>query len=87
MLNDLKFAFRQLLKNPGSTAIAIITLALGIGATTAICSVLNTVVLNPVPGPDWDQVMQIAKRNYDTRDNTPRLWGVSSLVLEALRHE
>jgi len=46
-MNDLKFAFRQLLKNLGFTAVAVLTLALGIGANTAFFSLISAVVLRP----------------------------------------
>ena len=58
-MNDLKFAFRQLLKNPGFTAVAVLTLALGIGATTAIFSVVYAVVLRSLPFPESERLVAI----------------------------
>ena len=55
-MNDLKFAFRQLLKNPGFTAVAVLTLALGIGATTAIFSMINGLLLRPLPYRDSERL-------------------------------
>src|SRR6266508_589356 len=58
-MTDLKFALRQLLKNPGFTAVAVLTLALGIMATTAMYSVIYAVVLDPFPYKDVDQLMSV----------------------------
>src|ERR687887_486666 len=48
-MNDLKFAFRQLVKNPGFTAVAVLSLALGIGVNTMLFSFFNAYLLRPVP--------------------------------------
>jgi hypothetical protein len=58
-MNDLKFAFRQFAKNPGLTAIAIISLALGIAANTTIFSFVNVLLLRPPPVEKADELWQI----------------------------
>src|SRR2546421_9064143 len=56
-MNDLKFAFRQLLKNPGFTAVAVLTLALGVGANTAIFSLIDAVLLRMLPVKHPEQLV------------------------------
>src|SRR6266702_4788879 len=58
-MSDLKFGFRQLLKNPGFTAVAVLTLALGIGANTALFTVLNAFLLRPLPYREPDRTVAI----------------------------
>src|SRR5437762_3951996 len=61
-MHDLKFALRQLLKNPGFTAVAVLTLALGIGANTAIFSVVNGVLIRPLPFKDPERLVMVFER-------------------------
>jgi len=59
MIGDFKQAFRSLMRRPGYAAAFITTLGLGIGANTAIFSVVNGVLLQPLPYPDADRIMYL----------------------------
>jgi putative ABC transport system permease protein len=60
-MNDLRYAFRMLLKNPGFTFAALITLALGIASSTAIFSVIDGVLLHPLPYPESDKIITLSR--------------------------
>src|SRR5260370_38490582 len=59
IFHDLRYTLRQLRKSPGFTAVAVVTLALGIGATTAIYTVLYATVLAPMPYPNAEQLVMV----------------------------
>src|SRR5687767_13329095 len=59
IFRDVRYALRMLLRNPGFTTIALLTFAVGIGVNTAVFSVLNGVLLRPLPYPDADRIMMM----------------------------
>ncbi|HST31781.1 MAG TPA: ABC transporter permease [Chthoniobacterales bacterium] len=67
-MNHLRLAFRQLIKNPAFSAVAILTLALGIGANTAIFSIVNSVLLRPLPYPDANRIMVVNESSGPGQD-------------------
>ena len=67
---DLRFGARMLIKNPSFTLIAILTLALGIGANAAIFTVINAVVFNPLPYPNESRLVVIREHRTDNSNDS-----------------
>ena len=59
LFQDVRYGWRMLLKNPGFTMVATLALALGIGANSAIFSIINAIVLKPLPFDDLDRIVAV----------------------------
>jgi len=73
LTGDIRYGLRSLLKNPGFSAVAVLSLALGIGATTSMFSLIYAVLLHPVPYADWQRLVYPIYLN-DDQPGSPERW-------------
>ncbi len=70
LTQDLRYAWRSLMKNPGFTVVTLLSLTLGIGANTAIFSLINALMIRPLPGVDQpDRLVRLTNGNYSYRSS------------------
>jgi putative ABC transport system permease protein len=90
LVGDLRYALRGLLRKPGFTLVAVLTLSLGIGATTAVFTLLDGVLLSPLPYPFPDRLISIGHLGRDGQDDLPispglyRIYREQSKTLDGL---
>src|SRR3954453_21527865 len=82
LLRDLRYGLRRVVSAPGFAAIAVLTLVLGMGANVAIFTVVNAVLIRPLPFPDPDRLVRVAA---DARATSGRNIGMSQPELDDLR--
>ena len=85
ILQDLKYGARLLIRQPGFSLIAVLTLALGIGVTTAITSVIDAALLHPLPYPRADELVHLTVAVPRPDRPTPSRYGLSALDVETIR--
>jgi putative ABC transport system permease protein len=85
MLNDLRFAVRALVRAPAFSIVALITLALGIGATTAVFTLVDSVLLRPLPYPESERIVSVRHEGRGGEDQLPMSTGLYRLYREHAR--
>src|SRR6266850_1198415 len=78
LMQDVRYGLRMLLRNPGFTVVAVLSLALGIGANTTIFTLVNTVLLNPIPVRDPQTLVSMFTTDEKNKNNVFNFFGVSN---------